>query len=635
MNKDLNLVLPEYVKTYINRNGVKENCKYLVAPPIYNEADIEADVMQGLSCYSSILKNANMINGKYFIIDCETEEKGLISVHYISSLIRCKREEVKNCCMDDYELGEIEFSEEQLYEKSFEPWYCDNNNFPIISYSEVINCIRPLPYAYSNATPYLLGGQNLQFTRKYWMENIKSPVIIVYHFENEYHNVFYSSVSESIGQIFDYFTESEMVFMLNVVEGNKEDRKEDDIEPEYGLSEADIAKIILEYEATRINVMNEKNTVDDINKLYLSQLLKSRGLRLAANISVKNIINKMMLVEPEYPLCMTAKLLDFIKRNNKDVKSISYKELKLLNVFKDTTNKSDKSLSDLVGMSSVKEQIESNINMMKFIRYCRKEGIKVPEYKFVYMFLGAPGTAKTTVAQIMGDMMKKEGLLEGTQFVSVSGAELKGCYVGHTAPKVHALFEENDIIIIDEAYSIASSGSYGMDTFSQEALAQLAIELENHGHNRLVIFAGYGGIEISQKNNKMKSFLDANPGIKSRINDTIYFPSYSSEMMVSIIDNMFAKLDLKYENKEIIFEMINAYFEQRTKDDNFGNGREARSFVENCHRRIANRVMNLTEAKRTKKELQTIRIEDIQNSINELKSINRIQIGEEKHIGFR
>lgn len=104
--------------------------------------------------------------------------------------------------------------------------------------------------------------------------------------------------------------------------------------------------------------------------------------------------------------------------------------------------------------------------MMKFIRYCRKEGMKVPEYKFVYMFIGAPGTAKTSVAQIMGAIMKKDGLLEGTSFVSVSGAELKGCYVGHTVPKVHALFEENDIIIIDEAYSIASSDMRGMDIFN-------------------------------------------------------------------------------------------------------------------------------------------------------------------------
>ena len=142
-------------------------------------------------------------------------------------------------------------------------------------------------------------------------------------------------------------------------------------------------------------------------------------------------------------------------------------------------------------------------------------------------------------------------------------------------------------------------------------------------------------MDISQKNNKMKSFLDSNPGIKSRINDTIYFPSYDSEMMVSIVGNMFEKFDLKYEDKDAIEKNIYAYFEQRVKDDNFGNGREARSFVENCHRRIANRIMRSPQVKRTKKELQMIHVEDVQETINELNSINQIQMGKGDSMGFR
>ena len=80
--------------------------------------------------------------------------------------------------------------------------------------------------------------------------------------------------------------------------------------------------------------------------------------------------------------------------------------------------------------------------------------------------------------------------------------------------------------------------------------------------------------------------------------------------------------------------MINNYFEKRTRDDNFGNGREARYFVENCHRRIANRVMKLPETERTQEELQTIRIEDIRDSINELNNVNRIQTGFGNRVGF-
>ena len=106
-------------------------------------------------------------------------------------------------------------------------------------------------------------------------------------------------------------------------------------------------------------------------------------------------------------------------------------------------------------------------------------------------------------------------------------------YVGHSAPKTKALFEENDIIVIDEAYSLTGDRSEP-DSFSREAIAQLVIELEEHAEDKLVIFAGYGGTDVDEKNNKMKEFIDANPGIKSRINSTFYFPSYTAPEMAEI-----------------------------------------------------------------------------------------------------
>ena len=127
------------------------------------------------------------------------------------------------------------------------------------------------------------------------------------------------------------------------------------------------------------------------------------------------------------------------------------------------------------------------------IRRLRKEmGMKKSSYHNVHMMLGAPGTAKTTVAKLMGKIMEEEKLLPGSQFTCVNGAELKGMYVGHSAPKTKALFEENDIIVIDEAYSLTGDRSEP-DSFSREAIAQLVIELEEHAEDKLVIFAGYGG----------------------------------------------------------------------------------------------------------------------------------------------
>ena len=92
----------------------------------------------------------------------------------------------------------------------------------------------------------------------------------------------------------------------------------------------------------------------------------------------------------------------------------------------------------------------------------------------------------------MGQMMFNEKLLPDNRYICINGAELKGKYVGHSAPNTKKLFENYDVIIIDEAYSIVEENGT-MDSFGNEAIAQLIIELENHSTDKLIIFAGYGG----------------------------------------------------------------------------------------------------------------------------------------------
>lgn len=160
-------------------------------------------------------------------------------------------------------------------------------------------------------------------------------------------------------------------------------------------------------------------------------------------------------------------------------------------------------------------------------------------------------------------------------------------YVGHSAPKTKALFEENDIIVIDEAYSLTGDRSEP-DSFSREAIAQLVIELEEHAEDKLVIFAEYGGTDVDEKNNKMKEFIDANPGIKSRINSTFYFPSYTAPEMAEIFKKH-AEIS-GYELPENWKEPITAYFSTRVNDENFGNGREARALFEKVSVQMAERM---------------------------------------------
>jgi SpoVK/Ycf46/Vps4 family AAA+-type ATPase len=214
----------------------------------------------------------------------------------------------------------------------------------------------------------------------------------------------------------------------------------------------------------------------------------------------------------------------------------------------------------------------------------------------------------------------------------VNGAELKGMYVGHSAPKTKALFEENDIIVIDEAYSLV--GDHGEnDSFSKEALAQLIIELEEHSTDKLVIFAGYGGRKVNERNNKMKDFLDANPGIKSRITSTIYFDSYSAPEMVEIF--MRIAQNQKYKVAEAVRPILAEHFAKRLDDDNFGNGREARSLLETSVVYAANRIFREDKKKYTKEEMQTITYEDVAAAIAQVEQAEQIQNAEHgRRIGF-
>ena len=288
---------------------------------------------------------------------------------------------------------------------------------------------------------------------------------------------------------------------------------------------------------------------------------------------------------------------------------------------------------ELVGMEHVKEQITGIVEVMKYNKRRAAMGLGSGSYHNVHMLLGAPGTAKTTVAELLGNMMAEEHLLSSGKFISVNGAELKGMYVGHSAPKVKALFDEYNVILIDEAYAMASDNNGQIDSFSQEAIAQLIIELEKHGMDRLVMFAGYGGEKVSDKDNKMKEFLQSNPGIRSRINSTIYFDSYSPDEMVEIFKRH-AKLN-HYRLPRTADTYIRAFFEDRVKADDFGNGREARSLLENSIVEAAKRLASVKEELITEKMMKELKLVDIKKAIKTQEFSKKVQTGTTKAvIGF-
>ena len=269
---------------------------------------------------------------------------------------------------------------------------------------------------------------------------------------------------------------------------------------------------------------------------------------------------------------------------------------------------------NLVGMEEIKQQVYDVVNVMKYNKIRNQMNISGSNYHNVHVMLGAPGTAKTTVARYMGQMMFNEKLLPDNRFICINGAELKGMYVGHSAPKTKALFSNYDVIIIDEAYSIVESNGV-TDSFGNEAIAQLIIELEKHSTDKLIIFAGYGG-DVEDRDNRMQAFLDSNPGIKSRITSTFYFKSYSAEEMAVIFERI-AK-NSNYDLQEGTKELVQKFFQTRVSMRDFGNGREARVLLETAVIYAAKRTMSNEKAQYTNKEMRMLTLEDIKAAIHKM-----------------
>ena len=233
---------------------------------------------------------------------------------------------------------------------------------------------------------------------------------------------------------------------------------------------------------------------------------------------------------------------------------------------------------NIVGQKEMKETLCKLGAVFSYSQKRRLYDLNTAEIHKVFAFIGPPGTAKTTAARYFARMMSEEGVLSGHRIAYVTGTQLKAKYVGQTAAKVHDIFMDNDIIIIDEAYSLVNYNETSRtDSFSQEALAQLCIEVEDHSHDKLIIFAGYGG-DIDDKHNKMKKFLDENPGISSRITFTVNFSSYNEYEMLDIFELLARNANYRLEDgwRDILVE----FFKERINAPNFGNGREARRLLE-------------------------------------------------------
>ncbi|MEV7080011.1 right-handed parallel beta-helix repeat-containing protein [Streptomyces sp. NPDC093516] len=241
-------------------------------------------------------------------------------------------------------------------------------------------------------------------------------------------------------------------------------------------------------------------------------------------------------------------------------------------------------LGDLVGLTAVKRDVTDLVNLLSTARQREAAGLPAPRISHHLVFTGPPGTGKTTVARLYGELLASLGVLPRGQLVEVSRADLVGRYIGHTAQLTREVFERaiGGVLFIDEAYTLTPAGASASD-FGREAVDTLLKLMEDHRDEVVVIVAGY--------TTEMEGFLASNPGLSSRFSRRVEFADYSSDELVTIVRAHAATAG--YECGPGTGQVLREYFDSLPRDRSFGNARLARQVLEGMMTRQAGRISRM------------------------------------------
>ncbi|MFC3996041.1 AAA family ATPase [Nocardiopsis sediminis] len=263
-------------------------------------------------------------------------------------------------------------------------------------------------------------------------------------------------------------------------------------------------------------------------------------------------------------------------------------------------------LDAMVGLAEVKREVADLIDLISASRRRRAAGLQAASPSRHLVFAGPPGTGKTTVARIYGELLAALGVLAQGQVVEASRADLVGRYVGETAQLTRAVFDSarGGVLFIDEAYALAREGGSGHD-FGREAVDTLIKLMEDHRDEVVVIAAGYTA--------EMLGFLATNPGLASRFSRTITFAPFAAGELVDIFRGMAGAGDFVVPGETA--DTVAAYLAAHADRFADGNGREVRKLVESSITRQSRRIERLAAGR--------------EPSVDELKALLPEDIGED------
>ena len=290
-----------------------------------------------------------------------------------------------------------------------------------------------------------------------------------------------------------------------------------------------------------------------------------------------------------------------------------------------------KNLDNLTGLTNVKEWLCQLTDRMKLIQEQKRRNINSqPPACGHYIFIGRPGTGKTTVARMMGRIFQLLKLLGKSEVLVTGPGDLIDKYVGGTEDKTKKVFQKaiNGVLFIDEAHQLAESGSH---SYGRIVVKELVPFMENNKEKCCVIVAGYP--------EEIKAFLEIDPGLKSRFTETIVFEDFSENELASIF---FHQLE---QNNEIagpgLKDSIRQVFQHwiLEKDKNFGNARDVHKLLEKMRRKLSNRLAKNDFKSLSNEDLKTflpcdIPDEDYQKTTREHESLNDILLEMNQLIGL-